>query len=58
MTLECVECGEPVGEINDKNVPTRCKPCQDNRDHGPTVGEVLDGAQQFQEIEGDALLRD
>lgn len=24
----CVECGIPVGSINDRNVPTRCGRCQ------------------------------
>lgn len=56
MTLNCVDCGVPVGTTKDRSVPTRCQPCR-LPDQGPTVGEALSDAQRFrEEIEMDALL--
>lgn len=28
FVLKCVDCGDPVGDTKDRNVPTRCKSCQ------------------------------
>ena len=62
MTFNCLDCDEPVGTIQDINVPTRCPPCLIKQkkpvDRGPTVGEVLSDAQRFrEEIEWDAAIR-
>ena len=29
FVLKCTDCGVPVGTIKDKNVPARCRACQD-----------------------------
>lgn len=32
LTLYCTDCGTPVGDIRDRNVPVRCRPCQTKRE--------------------------
>lgn len=44
MTLRCIDCGDPIGDaIRDRNVPTRCQPCQANYTPCPHCGTARDG---------------